>query len=62
MPQLLALALIGGVVFFAVRGFRRQMKSVGEEMERREKMKAEKDVKPLRQDPDGVYRPAGDDQ
>ena len=61
MPQLIALALVGGVVFIAFRALRSQMKSVGEELERRERMKSEKDIKPLRQDPDGIYRPAGDD-
>jgi hypothetical protein len=62
MPQLIALALVGGVIFVAIRALRSQMKSVGEELERRERMRAEKDIRPLRQDPDGIYRPAGDEE
>jgi hypothetical protein len=55
MPQVLVLALIGGAVWLAWRALKRQMLQVGEELRRREN--ATREVTPLEQGEDGVYRP-----
>ena len=57
MPQILAIALIGGVAWFAVRAFRKEMARVGEEVRRQEAKSAAKEIEPLEQGKDGVYRP-----
>ena len=58
MPQVLALALIGGAAWFAWRALKRQMRQVGEELRRRENVGRE--VTPLERGEDGVYRPKDD--
>jgi hypothetical protein len=55
MPQVIALALIGGAAWFAWRSFKRQMIQVGEELRRRENDARE--ITPLERGEDGIYRP-----
>jgi hypothetical protein len=55
MPQVIALGLVGGLVWFAWRALSREMKRVGEELN-----SASRDVTPLEQGKDGIYRPKGD--
>lgn len=55
MPQLIALGLIGGVVWYAYRAFKRQMASVGEEIKKTEAATISVDA--LEKGEDGVYRP-----
>ncbi len=54
MPQLLGIALIGGVVWLAYRAISKQMAKVGEELR-----EAERNAKPvpLKRDDDGIFRP-----
>lgn len=62
MPQLIGLALIGGVVWFGYRAFKREMERVGKETRAAEKRAAEaKRGKELIKGDDGVYRPTGTD-
>lgn len=56
MPQLIALALIGGVVWFAYRALKREMARVGSETRDAERGDKRK-VDALEKGPDGVYRP-----
>ncbi len=57
MPQLVAVALIGGVVWYAWRVLRREMARIGREVAEQENKKAAKDVTILEKGEDGVYRP-----
>jgi hypothetical protein len=57
MPQLVAVALIGGVVWYAWRVLRREMARIGREMAEQDSKKAAKDVTILEKGEDGVYRP-----
>ena len=59
MPQLIAVALIGGVLWYGYRAFKREMERVGRET--REAEQAKKEVTSLRKGKDGVYRPSGKD-
>ena len=55
MPQLIALGLIGAVVWYAYRALKRHMASIGEEIKKTEA--ATKTVDALEKGEDGVYRP-----
>ncbi len=57
MPQLIAIALIGGVAWFAWRAFKREMARVGDELRNQETVNKERDVTSLEAGEDGVYRP-----
>lgn len=54
MPQVIALGLVGGLAWFAWRAFSREMARIGEELKRQQ---GSRDVTPLKQGEDGVYRP-----
>ena len=56
MPQLIGLALVGGALWYGYRAFKREMDRVGKETREAEAKLKEKTV--LREDADGVYRPA----
>ena len=58
--QLIAVGLVGGLLWYGYRAFKREMKRVGEEMREEERKKASKTV--LKQDSDGVYRPKKSDE
>lgn len=55
MPQLIGLALIGGLVWYGYRALKREMERINRETRKAEKNDKSKTV--LRQDKDGVYRP-----
>lgn len=62
MPQLIALGLVGGLVWYGYRVFKRQMAAVSEELKKNEKSKqtkkdVTKTIDELELGPDGVYRP-----
>jgi hypothetical protein len=57
MPQLIALGLIGGLVWYAYRAFKRQMAAVAEELRKSEEDNNPKTVDALEKGDDGVYRP-----
>ena len=57
MPQLIALGLVGGSVWYAWRALKRQMESVGEELRNQETTRDMKTVESLEKGEDGVYRP-----
>jgi hypothetical protein len=57
MPQLIAIGLIGGLVWYGYRAFKRQMAAVGEELNQRQRDKNMKTVDALEKGQDGVYRP-----
>jgi len=61
MVQLIAIGLVGGLVWYGYRAFKRQMQSVGEELKKTAEKagadKTRKSVDALEQGPDGVYRP-----
>ena len=56
MPQLIAVALIGGVLWYGYRAFKREMERVGRETRKAEKTRQE--VASLKKGKDGVYRPS----
>lgn len=56
MPQLIALALVGGLGWYAWRAFKREMARVGDEL-RKDEVKAENQPTVLERGEDGVYRP-----
>jgi Mg2+/citrate symporter len=58
--QLLALTLVGLVVFIAWRALKKEMKRVGDELERQETRRAKHTIPVLQKDKDGVYRPKND--
>jgi len=61
LPQLIGLALIGGVVWYGYRAFKREMERVGRQTREAEKRAtAAKRGKPLVRGEDGIYRPDGD--
>jgi len=62
MPQLIAIGLVGGLVWYGYRAFKRQMAAVGEELKKAEKPPAAKDLDALEMGEDGVYRPKSKDQ
>jgi hypothetical protein len=57
MPQLVAVALIGGVVWYAWRVLKREMARIGREVAEQEDRKAAKEATVLEKGEDGVYRP-----
>jgi hypothetical protein len=57
MPQLVAVALIGGVIWYAWRVLRREMARIGREVAEQESKQAAKDATVLEKGEDGVYRP-----
>jgi hypothetical protein len=57
MPQFIAVALIGGVVWYAWRALKREMGRIGREMAEQEQKSATKDATVLEKGEDGVYRP-----
>lgn len=57
MPQILAIVLVGAVIWYAWRTLKREMKRVDNELRSQESKKTMRDVTPLEQDKDGVYRP-----
>ncbi|MBO6814384.1 MAG: hypothetical protein JJ891_05965 [Rhizobiaceae bacterium] len=59
MPQLIALGLIGGVVWFGWRALKKEMARINAETRSAEKEK--QTVTSLRQGKDGVYRVEKDD-
>lgn len=59
MPQLIALGLIGGVVWYGYRALKREMERINKETRAEEKKSKTQTV--LKQDKDGVYRPMDDE-
>ncbi len=59
MPQLIAIGLIGGVVWYGYKALKREMSRINEETRKAEKKEKSQTV--LKQDKDGVYRPMDDD-
>ncbi len=58
MPQLIAVALVGGLVWYAWRAFKREMARIAADIETQEKKKrGPADVTVLEKGKDGVYRP-----
>lgn len=57
MPQLIAIALIGGLLWYAWRAFKREMARIGSEVAKQEKPGKAPDVTVLEKGKDGVYRP-----
>lgn len=55
MPQLIALGLIGGVVWYGYKALKREMERINKETRAAEEKAKSKTV--LKQDKDGVYRP-----
>jgi len=55
MPQLVALALVGGLGWYAWRAFKREMARVGDELHTKEAV--DDGVTSLERGEDGVYRP-----
>lgn len=58
--QLVAIGLVGGLVWYGYRAFKREMARVGRETREAEKKASAKTV--LKQDEDGVYRPHKDNE
>ena len=56
MPQLIAIALIGGLGWYAWRALKREMSRVGEEL-KRDEVKTDNQPTALERGEDGVYRP-----
>lgn len=56
MPQLIAIALIGVLLWYGYRTFKREMERVGRETREAEVRAKEKSV--LKPGEDGIYRPA----
>ena len=59
MPQLIAIGLIGGVVWYGYKALKREISRINEETRAAEKKTKTKTV--LKQDKDGVYRPMDDE-
>ena len=57
MPQMIALALLGGLGWYAWRAFRREMDRIGAQVADEERKRTAKEVTVLEEGPDGVYRP-----
>ena len=60
MPQLIGIALVGGLLWYGYRAFKREMERVGKETREAEARAEAKTV--LKPDEDGVYRPADREQ
>lgn len=61
MPQLIALALVGGVAWYAWRTLQREMARVGDEVNKAEKTVKKDQPMTLEKGEDGVYRPKNGD-
>lgn len=62
MPQLIALALIGAVIWYAWRALQKEMARIGDEMkETVRKKEPQGRFTALEKGEDGVYRPKQDD-
>lgn len=59
MPQLIAIGLIGGVVWYGYRALKREMERINKETRAAESKAKSKTV--LKQDKDGVYRPVDEE-
>ncbi len=59
MPQLIAIGLIGGVVWYGYRALKREMERINKETRAAEKKTKSQTV--LKQDKDGVYRPVDEE-
>jgi len=59
MPQLIAIGLIGGVVWYGYRALKREMERINKETRAQEKKAKSQTV--LKQDKDGVYRPVDEE-
>ena len=62
MVQVIAIGLVGGLVWYGYRAFKEQMASVGEELKKQDaagkkKPAKTKTIDELEMGPDGVYRP-----
>lgn len=57
MPQLIALALVGGVAWYAWRAFQKELGRVNDQLRDTEKVRKEEPTR-LEQGPDGVWRPS----
>lgn len=73
MVQLIALGLIGGLVWYAYNALQKHMKNIGEELDRKQKASGSKgnaektagskrESEVLELGEDGVYRPREDDR
>lgn len=62
MPQLIAVALIGGVIWYGYRAFKREMERVGRETREADLNAKKDDAMPLQKGEDGVYRPGDTDK
>lgn len=60
MPQLVALGLIGGVVWFGWRALKREVARINAETRAAEKKR--RTITPLKEGEDGVYRVEKDDE
>lgn len=56
MPQLIAIALVGGAAWLAWRALRKEMARVGEELHEAERVRNDSPTR-LERGPDGVWRP-----
>lgn len=63
MPQLIALALVGGAIWYGYRVFKREMIKAEQEAQKKQARKGPKKIKGtvLEKGEDGVYRPAPKD-
>ena len=59
MPQLIAIGLIGGVVWYGYKALKREMERINKETRAAEKKTKSQTV--LKQDKDGVYRPVDEE-
>ncbi len=59
MPQLIAIGLLGGVVWYGYRALKREMERINKETRAAEKKAKAQTV--LKQDKDGVYRPVDEE-
>ena len=62
MPQLIAAALIGGVIWYAYRAFKREMARVARETRETDSRSGKNPPAKLQKGEDGVYRPADNEE
>jgi len=60
MPQLLALALVGGIAWYGYKAFKHEMARVADDLKEAEDKRSVKNVASLEKGDDGVYRPKKD--
>ena len=58
MPQLITIALVGGILWFGYRAFKREMERVGRKM--RENNSRQDSTAVLKKGEDGIYRPTNE--